>query len=1245
MTATISNTPSASITPSATRTVSPSSSSSPTQSRTPSPTSSETPTSSRTASPSRSVTPSSSASRSVSITPTSSKSFSASVSPSRSPSASPSPTRSTSATISFSGTPSRSATPTGSISRSTSPTGTISRSASPSGTISRTASNSPTISRSASQSPSNSRTPSGSPSNSRTPSGSPTNSRSPSATGTISGSISVSATVSGSISVSGTVSRSASRSATTSRTPSASPSSSRSASSSPSASPSATASISLTRTASASPSSSRTASASISLTRTASGSPSAPPSATASISLTRTASPSATVTRTASSSPTQSRSVTVTPSPSVTQTRPPSPSRSVTPSASVTRSSSPSVSLSKTASKSASHSATPTISKTPSVSPSIVPNCPDLGFVPTNNLTDFQLNYPIWRSTYVTSSGAPVGLRVVDYTDCAYPSRTISEGIAYGMILSAFAQDAATFDGLWQYAQYYFNKWGCMSYLIDVNGHPLDYNCAPDADEDMAYALMVASITLNNTNYYNNGVQMANAIFSHSVDPTSKTLLPFPPWYPNPTSLLNPSYFAPGYYDMWMGRDTLGNRWDLVQSSSYTMLSKNGPTVVRDWCNSTGGIADPNLAKTPYCTIYPSTTFCDQWYWRIRPDPLNSPSTKMSFFFENIPGLTNAPTNVQVDCGSGYRAGTFDATPMWTLTGSAASCTGSTVTLKVTDGLKTAEFFYINWIGSYCSGVQDGFNSYYGFDAIRMPWRTVFDAAYLSNTQSKTRCTSLIAGPFASVATIDGQKFVPSGNAVTATFTGELFRAPAVVCATLRPGNDATRLSLLANLAGPLKDHTYYADTIQLLMQLFVSGGMTNATCALIKNTAAPLSVTGLPAGPGVNITAPTPICYRYATNLNYQNFTGVAVEFSDKIIYHKVEIDCEGGTFRLASQPNPNPFNTFYINTVCTNPNIQVRLTKSDLFTNFVGPDPIVFSVTKACNATTAPRFCWESTSQMYYLQVRMFSPTVGVQINCGDYSTSLASRGERSLPALQLNYPVKYDTGFTPGVICSASGQTLLVSNDGSAKYGYLTNWKPGKANPNDLCPVGTVPPAPTGTKPLFCWRPTQTKFFQELKVNRDIITSVSSDCGGGVSTVVWSDSAKEYQITTSAGCTDDGEVTLTFNGQFVVHTNRLYNNTCPDVCFQNTSQTYYVGVGFEHPQPNVTISQPSSVCRYPGPLYMEPTSAFSYGTPNDLQGLDFCFDYSPANTTITYWDANQQFRKTFVGDYRDPKLQCLP
>ena len=69
---------------------------------------------------------------------------------------------------------------------------------------------------------------------------------------------------------------------------------------------------------------------------------------------------------------------------------------------------------------------------------------------------------------------------------------TVSEGIAYGMLMAVYMADKATFDGLWAYAKARRNGKGLMNWHYDANGGVVGNGAATDADEDMGFALVMA---------------------------------------------------------------------------------------------------------------------------------------------------------------------------------------------------------------------------------------------------------------------------------------------------------------------------------------------------------------------------------------------------------------------------------------------------------------------------------------------------------------------------------------------------------------------------------------------------------------------------------------------------------------------------------------------------------------------------------------------------------------------------------
>ncbi len=94
--------------------------------------------------------------------------------------------------------------------------------------------------------------------------------------------------------------------------------------------------------------------------------------------------------------------------------------------------------------------------------------------------------YNQWKSARVTQDGAGGNLRVQRASSDKYD--TVSEGIAYGMLLAAYFDDKSTFDGLWRYAKAHFNSNGLMGWHVDANGSFIGTggkDAATDAEEDM----------------------------------------------------------------------------------------------------------------------------------------------------------------------------------------------------------------------------------------------------------------------------------------------------------------------------------------------------------------------------------------------------------------------------------------------------------------------------------------------------------------------------------------------------------------------------------------------------------------------------------------------------------------------------------------------------------------------------------------------------------------------------------------
>ena len=216
--------------------------------------------------------------------------------------------------------------------------------------------------------------------------------------------------------------------------------------------------------------------------------------------------------------------------------------------------------------------------------------------------------YEAWKSEIVTTNGAGGHFRTQrPNSPGAETNSTVSEGIAYGMLIAVFMDDRDLFDGLWQYALLWMNGNGLMDWYINAAGtQRLGTGGATDADEDMAWALVMADRqwggkgTLDKP-YIDHAKTLIKAIWDHEIDHANNDfLLAGDSWQGNLT--FNPSYFAPNEYRVFgeVTGDSAG--WGRVIDTGYTILAKslNAQSKNADnglapaWCDANGAPKAPD---------------------------------------------------------------------------------------------------------------------------------------------------------------------------------------------------------------------------------------------------------------------------------------------------------------------------------------------------------------------------------------------------------------------------------------------------------------------------------------------------------------------------------------------------------------------------------------------------------------------------------------------------------------------------
>ncbi|PJJ09120.1 putative secreted protein (Por secretion system target) [Flavobacterium sp. 1] len=212
------------------------------------------------------------------------------------------------------------------------------------------------------------------------------------------------------------------------------------------------------------------------------------------------------------------------------------------------------------------------------------------GLMPSNrNSQDAINNYNIWKTNFLEQCAN--GRYRVKFDDS---SKTVSEGIAYGMLLTVYSGERSIFDGLWNYYKDNRDAAGLMNWKINgCNGGAAGTGGAADSEVDAAMALIIADYqwgSMGSINYSTDAKTLINAIKINEVEQGTFVLKPgeF-----GGSSITNPSYFAPAYFRKFASF-TNDSFWNDVAAKCYQIinnnLSVNGAAggLVSDWCTASG---------------------------------------------------------------------------------------------------------------------------------------------------------------------------------------------------------------------------------------------------------------------------------------------------------------------------------------------------------------------------------------------------------------------------------------------------------------------------------------------------------------------------------------------------------------------------------------------------------------------------------------------------------------------------------
>jgi endo-1,4-beta-D-glucanase Y len=279
-------------------------------------------------------------------------------------------------------------------------------------------------------------------------------------------------------------------------------------------------------------------------------------------------------------------------------------------------------------------------------------------FVPANaDSSQIQIAYQQWKQTLLTRDGAGGHLRVRrPNSKGAVVNSTVSEGIAYGMLIAVYMDDQETFDELWKYSQRHLNARGLMQWYIDATGDVLGDGGATDADEDIAFALVMADRQWGGRGsldraYIDCARRQIELIWEHEVAHGSAHILkPGDVW--GGPDVTNPSYFAPAFYRTFA--KVSGNReWLGVVDSSYAIIEvaldrtpSPGKGLVPAWCTA-DGIPTHNPRHFQFDSCRTPFRIAQDWCWHGEPRA-RTYLEKITSFYESI-GLESIVDGFDLD--------------------------------------------------------------------------------------------------------------------------------------------------------------------------------------------------------------------------------------------------------------------------------------------------------------------------------------------------------------------------------------------------------------------------------------------------------------------------------------------------------------------------------------------------------------------------------------------------------------------
>lgn len=224
--------------------------------------------------------------------------------------------------------------------------------------------------------------------------------------------------------------------------------------------------------------------------------------------------------------------------------------------------------------------------------------------------------YSQWVETYVKDQGGKA--RVITHEN----GETVSEGIAYGMLLAAHHEDWELFNKFNNYVMDHLTENGFMNWKVDSDGKVTARGEATDAEIDRAHALLIAYDKTKKESYLVAATELITKIEENLIDKEGMFL---EPWNGSGPGTINLSYYDP-YVFRKFNQITKNHIWLDLIAAYYKVIDDiklNEGTaqtgLLPDWSTSDGKVSMASYGPRSYDSSYDASRI----YWRLMIAALN----------------------------------------------------------------------------------------------------------------------------------------------------------------------------------------------------------------------------------------------------------------------------------------------------------------------------------------------------------------------------------------------------------------------------------------------------------------------------------------------------------------------------------------------------------------------------------------------------------------------------------------------